>query len=42
MAIAELALQRSRTEIQHPKQVDQIEFSEGYKIHFGYEYVGLH
>ena len=42
MVIAELALQRSRTEIQHAKQVDQVEFSEGYNIHFGYEYVGLH
>ena len=42
MVIAELALQRSRTEIQHSKQVDQVEVSEGYKIHFGYEYVGLH
>ena len=42
MVIPELALQRSRTEIQHSKQVDQVEFSDGYKIHFGYEYVGLH
>ena len=35
-------LQRSHTEIQHSKQVDQVEFNDGYKIHFGYEYVGLH